>query len=512
MINIFIAYSHSDLALKEELIKFLTPLRREERVSIWHDYNIGAGDDWDAKIKEELYSSDIVLLLVSSDALHSDYFYSREVSISQERHHRGEAVVIPIILRHCDWINTPIGGLECIPEKGKPVVEWPTRDQAWQDVVSRIRRVVDSLEARKKQQAKELEVLTRFNAAILSGDHLMDNQRWEEAKVAFNDALALYSSGFNPDKALIKLNINKCDIKIAEEKKLAKRQPVQKSPLDNALKKDDVFENKTQQSNTSLREGNQRPVKEETGGKREKKYDINVSLGASFISLVVFSIHYAARIKYFDYQTPKGYWTTVFLLSFVSAIILGILVFFINIFLTKPNTKLQNAIGAIMLLGTIGLLLYGLYKPIYTHYAFQNNLLIDSRDQSIQQQGSSYNNHIQVDKGASLQDTLKEDNGSSLKIKGDESLSDNSEKVIILEDDKFYPSIGIFSEKKYAFTRLKTIRVAEPNCFVGLCQNDKYFRLILSEKGYATRQQAEKAYANYKNRYETFSIFSCGKK
>ncbi len=149
MIDIFIAYSHNDLHHKDELKKFLRPLLREGRVSMWDDFDIEAGQDWDEKIKERLYGADIVLLLVSADSLASDYFYSKEVKVSLERHARREATVVPVILRHCDWIETPLGNLEALPEKGRPVSEWSTRDQAMQDVVSRLRRVVESLEQRR---------------------------------------------------------------------------------------------------------------------------------------------------------------------------------------------------------------------------------------------------------------------------------------------------------------------------------------------------------------------------
>ena len=52
MTDIFIAYSHEDLAYKNELKKFMCPMLREERISIWDDYDIEAGQEWDAKIKE----------------------------------------------------------------------------------------------------------------------------------------------------------------------------------------------------------------------------------------------------------------------------------------------------------------------------------------------------------------------------------------------------------------------------------------------------------------------------
>lgn len=210
MIDIFIAYSHEDLAFKNEFKKFLRPMFREERIGIWDDYDIEAGQDWDATIKERLYGSDIILLLVSSDSLASDYFYGKEVKVSLERHQKGEAVVVPVILRHCDWENTPLGGLEAIPEKGRPVVEWATRDQAWQDTVSRLRRVVENLEILKKKEAEAAQAKRYFNAAIEAAYHLMSKQNWTEAQKALADALNLYRQGFSPDNITLNRQIEEC--------------------------------------------------------------------------------------------------------------------------------------------------------------------------------------------------------------------------------------------------------------------------------------------------------------
>jgi len=221
MIDIFIAYSHNDLHHKDELKKFLRPLLREGRISLWDDFDIEAGQDWDAKIKERLYGADLVLLLVSSDSLASDYFYGKEVTVSLERHARGESIVVPVILRHCDWAETPLGSLEALPEKGRPVVEWPTRDQAFQDVVSRLRRVVEGLEQRRQKESAQAESLHKFNAACLAADHLFQKKNWVEAKNAYSSALAVYLPGFAPAAAALQAKIADCDTNIRSEQAAA---------------------------------------------------------------------------------------------------------------------------------------------------------------------------------------------------------------------------------------------------------------------------------------------------
>jgi hypothetical protein len=223
MIDIFIAYSHEDLGFKNELKKFLRPMLRDERVSVWDDFDIEAGQDWDAKIKERLYGADVILLLVSSDSLASDYFYGKEVKVSLERHAKGEAVVVPVILRHCDWENTPLGGLEALPEKGRPVMEWPSRDQAWQDTVNRLRRVAENIENQRKIETGQAESLRAFKAAVEAADHLFSNQRWSEARAAYVHALASHLPGFSPEKSHLTQRIAECDQNLRAEAEFARQ-------------------------------------------------------------------------------------------------------------------------------------------------------------------------------------------------------------------------------------------------------------------------------------------------
>ena len=63
---------------------------------------------------------------------------------SMERHGKGEAVVIPIILRPTDWQNTPFSKLQFLPKDGEPVTQWRDRDAAWLNVEIGIKQVVES--------------------------------------------------------------------------------------------------------------------------------------------------------------------------------------------------------------------------------------------------------------------------------------------------------------------------------------------------------------------------------
>jgi len=144
-LRLFYSYSHKDEALRDELETHLKLLEREGGISNWHDRRIFPGDEWDKKIDENLEKADIILLLISADFIASDYCYDIEMKLAMKRHNNKEAIVIPVILRDCDWHSAPFGKLQALPRDGKAVTLWPNRDSTWKDVAQGIRNVVDNL-------------------------------------------------------------------------------------------------------------------------------------------------------------------------------------------------------------------------------------------------------------------------------------------------------------------------------------------------------------------------------
>lgn len=121
-VKIFCCYAHEDELLLKNLKAQLKSLERQGLIDVWHDRNISAGTKWEKEISEHLNDAHIILLLVSSDFMNSDYCYCIEMRQALERHERGEAIAIPIILRHVYWHAAPFGKLQALPTDGKPVV------------------------------------------------------------------------------------------------------------------------------------------------------------------------------------------------------------------------------------------------------------------------------------------------------------------------------------------------------------------------------------------------------
>jgi hypothetical protein len=143
-VRVFISYSHKDEALRAELDEHLALLKREGVIATWHDRDIRAGDDWKQTLDAKLETADVILLLVSPAFIGSDYCYGVEMARALKRYEAGTALVIPVIVRPCDWSSAPFARLHCLPRYGPAVTRWRSHDEAWLDVVMGLRWAVNT--------------------------------------------------------------------------------------------------------------------------------------------------------------------------------------------------------------------------------------------------------------------------------------------------------------------------------------------------------------------------------
>ena len=143
--KVFYSYSHQDEELLNKLADHLRILQRQGLIAEWHDRRIGAGTEWEGQIDTHLNEADIILLLISSDFIASDYCYDIELNRAMELHEAGEACVIPIILSPVNWEGAPFAKLQALPRDAKPVTSWENQDEAFQDISQAIRRKIEEL-------------------------------------------------------------------------------------------------------------------------------------------------------------------------------------------------------------------------------------------------------------------------------------------------------------------------------------------------------------------------------
>jgi len=181
VVEVFFSYSHRDEALRDELAIHLTMLKQQGIIAAWHDREITTGTEWAGEIDAHLNSASIILLLVSADLLVSDYCYDLEMQRALQRHESGEALVIPLILRSCDWTSAPFGKLQALPKNAKPVIEWRDREEAFLDISQGILRAIAKIPThnnedrvaattRVSQDFSVLEAETQINRSMPSSN------------------------------------------------------------------------------------------------------------------------------------------------------------------------------------------------------------------------------------------------------------------------------------------------------------------------------------------------------
>jgi TIR domain/Bacterial regulatory proteins, luxR family len=156
-VEVFLSYAHRDKSLVDELKKSLTRLRREKAIDLLYDEEIAPGVEWKQEIDKYLSKANIILLLISPEFMNSDYCYSVQLRRAMERQERGEARVIPILLRPVYWQAAPFSKLSVLPTNGNPITGpgWHSQDEAFFDVAEGIRKVIDELSASTKDVIEE---------------------------------------------------------------------------------------------------------------------------------------------------------------------------------------------------------------------------------------------------------------------------------------------------------------------------------------------------------------------
>ena len=147
-VRAFVSYSHKDLEYLKDLRTALAPLMRLQKLQLWDDRDIDAGDEWEKVIFQQLEEADIVLCLVSADFVASDFCYKKEFSAALEAHRKGEKTIVPIWLRECDLEDSPIATFQSTNS------EWITsaknKDEVWTKVSKSLRPALDKAKQRKK--------------------------------------------------------------------------------------------------------------------------------------------------------------------------------------------------------------------------------------------------------------------------------------------------------------------------------------------------------------------------
>ncbi|MBP5976469.1 toll/interleukin-1 receptor domain-containing protein [Brasilonema sp. CT11] len=188
-IKVFYCCSDSDKdeKLRNELEKHLSPLKRQKGITTWDKRMISAGKEWQIEIDTHLNTANIILLLISSDLIYSNYHWEVLVKRAMELHKTRQARVILVLLSTVDNWKSEFGNLKVLPEGEKPVTKWRNYDHAFENIAKGIREEVEQLTSSPfpvQNSLQQIEVGVRLTARTF----------WNLTSATVNLATATFSS------------------------------------------------------------------------------------------------------------------------------------------------------------------------------------------------------------------------------------------------------------------------------------------------------------------------------
>ncbi|HOY17971.1 MAG TPA: COR domain-containing protein [Haliscomenobacter sp.] len=156
-VKAFVSYSHKDLELLKELRTALSPLVRLQKLQLWDDRDIDAGEEWRKEIFQQMAESDIVICLVSADFVASDFCYQTEFGATLAAHQKGEKTIIPVRLRKTDWQDLPLSEIQGVPGEWINSLAKNKRDDAWTKVSERLRPALAKAKQRKQEHLEKMK-------------------------------------------------------------------------------------------------------------------------------------------------------------------------------------------------------------------------------------------------------------------------------------------------------------------------------------------------------------------
>ena len=144
--NLFYSYSHKDAKHRDDMETALSLLEQDNLLEEWYDQNILPGEVLSKEIRKKMNEADILAFLLSPDFIASNECM-KEWEYAKQLAAEGKPIFrIPIILRDCSWKDLLSNDdIKALPKDGESVVNFDSKDTAWQQVYEGITDVINKL-------------------------------------------------------------------------------------------------------------------------------------------------------------------------------------------------------------------------------------------------------------------------------------------------------------------------------------------------------------------------------
>lgn len=97
----------------------------ENKLDVWEDRQIKAGDDWYDNIKTALDQASVAVMLITAQFLNSNFIRTEEVPSLLKKREKEGLRIIPIILEPCPWQAVDwLSKMQITPKDGIPLAKY----------------------------------------------------------------------------------------------------------------------------------------------------------------------------------------------------------------------------------------------------------------------------------------------------------------------------------------------------------------------------------------------------
>lgn len=122
-INIFISYAHSDEVWLSKLKVHLKVLSKYYTVDYWEDTKLRGGDKWKEEISKAISKANVVILLVSTEFLASDFISNDELPPILRKAQVEGTRILPLIVSPCAFEESELGQFQAINSPDKTLAD-----------------------------------------------------------------------------------------------------------------------------------------------------------------------------------------------------------------------------------------------------------------------------------------------------------------------------------------------------------------------------------------------------
>ncbi|MBL7775681.1 MAG: toll/interleukin-1 receptor domain-containing protein [Saprospiraceae bacterium] len=139
--RLVVLHHAADLDCLQQLRAQLNPWIQGGRLELWHPGSALHGDV-QAQMLERITAADAVLPILSADFL-ADAEQAPLLEAALREHRERGLRLAPLLYRACTWEETELGAFPPLPERDKPLRNWPDADTAFTLVAERLKLMLN---------------------------------------------------------------------------------------------------------------------------------------------------------------------------------------------------------------------------------------------------------------------------------------------------------------------------------------------------------------------------------